>query len=185
MSATAELTPEDRARLETMLRNLKRAVNRFYWQLAFPIGCHPFIEFAGLMSVFVTMCEESLAAGIDYSQATAHTGQALVAAPHHVTYLAEKFGCIFGPVVSDPKVMADFLCRLLDRGASKTPFRLVSKQLGPLELSPDLRKLLAAFPWGEEEHAEPQAGGDSGYPTLGKQAAMARLIIKPPAGGGL
>lgn len=182
MSGAASMTHEDRARLETMLRNLKRAMERFYWQLAFPIGCHPFIEFAGLMSVFVTVCEESLAAGIDFSQATAHTGQALVAAPHHVTYLAEKFGCIFGPVVSDPKVMADFLCRLFDRSAAKTPFRLVSKQLEPLELSPDLRKLLAAFPWAEEEHTEPQAGGDSGYPTLGQQAAMARIFPTEDSG---
>lgn len=158
MSAAAELTPEDRARLETMLRNLKRAVERFYWQLAFPIGCHPFIEFAGLMHVFVEMCEQSLQAGIDFSEATAHTGQALIAADHQVHYLAEKFGCIFGPVVSDPKVLANFLCRLVDRSAPKTPFRLVSKQLAPLELPPDLRKLLAAFPTGEEEHTEAQAG---------------------------
>ena len=41
MSAAAELTPEDRARLEMMLRNLKRAVERFYWQLAFPDRLSP------------------------------------------------------------------------------------------------------------------------------------------------
>lgn len=133
------MTQDERARLEVMLRNMQRAVAQFYYGWAFPIGCHPFIEFCGLMHVFVQMADQSLKAGIDFSQATAHTGQALIAHDYQVEYLAEKFSCIFGPVFDDPKLAADFICRVMARTSPKSaPTVVFDRALAqqPLELNP-------------------------------------------------
>lgn len=113
---------DERRRLQTMLSNVAAAVDKFYWQFAFPIGCHPFIEFCGLMSTWLKMAELTLQAGEDFSEANAHSGRPLIAQLHQVSYLGEKFACIFGPVLADPEYRQEFLRQLDVRPARSKPF---------------------------------------------------------------
>ena len=61
---------------EEILKKMKQASNVFY-AMATGTGCHPFIEFTGLMNEYIKMCEDAHAKGIDFTQCNAHSGQAL------------------------------------------------------------------------------------------------------------
>lgn len=92
-----------------MIAGMHEASNRFYG-MAIRIGNHPFIEFCGLMNEYIKLCEQAQAAGIDFTQANAHTGLALPMKSFNATYLAEKLGCIYGPSLhSDPEIREAFL----------------------------------------------------------------------------
>lgn len=95
-------SPEE---LRLMTKKMRDLVTSFYWQVI-QIGCHPFIEFCGLMAKYVDICEAS---GISFPDASTHTGIALPLADHHLTYLAEKFDCIFGPSLKNKQTLATFL----------------------------------------------------------------------------
>lgn len=87
--------------LDMMVVKMNLISDNFYPQ-ATRVGNHAFIEFCGLMKKYADMCSRTAAAGHDFTQANVHTGQALVAEDHDIRYLAEKFECIFGPVLEDP-----------------------------------------------------------------------------------
>lgn len=92
-----QYTPEERAE---MLARMKAASNVFYG-MAVHTGCHTFIEFTGLMNEFINICEKAHEQGIDFPFANTHTGQALPMEPHHLAYLGEKLGCIYGPALRE------------------------------------------------------------------------------------
>lgn len=71
-------------------------------------GCHAFIEFCGFMRKFIDICKNSSEAGVDFNEANTHVGVELVVADHDLVYLAEKFDCVFGPALADPKKRAIF-----------------------------------------------------------------------------
>jgi hypothetical protein len=97
--------PEKR---EFMLHEMERLVEVFYWQ-AFKIGCHPFIEFCGLMGEYVKLATEAHKAGIDFTNATAHSGFPLPMKDYHARYIGEKLGCIYGPALQQPEHRQVFL----------------------------------------------------------------------------
>lgn len=80
---------------ELTLARMNQAVSRFY-SAAVQIGNHPFIEFAGVMTAYVKSCERAHADGVDFSECTAHAGEALPMESFELDYLAEKLNCVFG-----------------------------------------------------------------------------------------
>lgn len=90
---------------EEILRKMRAAINNFYAD-AVRTGCHPFIEFAGLMGEHLVMCEAAHKQGLDFTQANVHTGQPLPMERHNVEYLGEKLGCIYGPALNEEKSRA-------------------------------------------------------------------------------
>ena len=81
--------------LEEMVAAMHAASERFYGA-AIHIGNHAFIEFTGLMNEYIKLCAEAILQGIDFTECSRHTGQALPMANHHAAYLAEKLACIYG-----------------------------------------------------------------------------------------
>jgi hypothetical protein len=84
-------TPEQR---ERMLEQMRAVASGFYMQ-AVRIGCHPFIEFAGLMNEYIKCCGEAHKQGIDFTRCNTHTGHHLPMRPFEVKYVNEKLECIF------------------------------------------------------------------------------------------
>jgi len=82
--------------LEAMLRGMRKASSAFYRD-AVRIGCHPFIEFTGLMNEFINLCEAAHAQGQDFTETSIHgSGKPLPMQPYHRDYLNEKLECIYG-----------------------------------------------------------------------------------------
>jgi len=97
-----------RGEREAMLEGMRRASSMFYAR-AFAIGCHPFIEFNGLMNEYIKICERAHRDGIDFPRASAHSGIAIPMATYEAAYLGEKIGCIYGPALQDPATLRAFL----------------------------------------------------------------------------
>lgn len=75
-------------------------VASWFYNKAVHLQNHTFIEFCGLMTEYIKICDNTLKSGLDYTQCSIHTGQALVMEPYHLNYLNEKLECIFGITVS-------------------------------------------------------------------------------------
>lgn len=88
-------TPE---MLADVLAKMEAALGKIYWIL-FQTGCHPFIEFNGLMHQFVQVCRRASEKGIPFPMANEHTGVPLPVELHDVQYMGEKLRCIFGPII--------------------------------------------------------------------------------------
>jgi hypothetical protein len=82
------MTPE-----ESLVR-MRAASAQFYLQ-AIATGCHPFIEFTGLMNEYIKCCEQAVAQGIDFRYCSTHSGRQLPMQPFEVAYVNEKLECIF------------------------------------------------------------------------------------------
>lgn len=100
-------SPEER---EAMLRGM-HAVSDAFYRGATRIGCHPFIEFTGLLNEYIKICERAHAQGLDFTEANAHSGKALSVEPYEAAYLGEKLGCIYGPSLQDPRNLREFLLK--------------------------------------------------------------------------
>lgn len=83
-----------------MLVGMQDASDAFYYH-AVKIGCHPFIEFTGLLNEYINICRAAHAAGIDFTETSVHGSGVLPVKPHHVAYLSEKLACIYGNSVCD------------------------------------------------------------------------------------
>ena len=83
------------AERETALQRMDEAIGRFYGT-AVNIGCHPFIEFAGVMTAYVKSCRRAHENGIDFNDCSRRTGMNLPIESVEIDYLAEKLACIFG-----------------------------------------------------------------------------------------
>lgn len=92
------LTAERRDELKVVLRKMDDTATAFYGA-ARAIGNHPFLEFCGLMTEYVKMCEVALQKGIDFTQASVHTGFHVPMESFHVAYAREKLECIYGPQI--------------------------------------------------------------------------------------
>jgi hypothetical protein len=92
---------QDNATPASTVELLRLLTTNTYWRF-FNAGigtrAHAFLEFVGLMSKYVDICDRSAKAGIDFVHANKHGGTALEMDGHDIDYIAEKFGCIFGPV---------------------------------------------------------------------------------------
>lgn len=99
-------TKEERAKI---IAAMVVAKNDFY-KAAVAIGNHPFIEFAGLMHKYIDICRQNSNEGTDFTEASIHSGKPLTVFDHDVTYLAEKFSCIFGPTfTNNTELWAEFV----------------------------------------------------------------------------
>ena len=99
-------SPEER---EDILTAMEIARDQFY-AAATRIGIHPYVEMAGFMGEFIKMCRDMHEEGVDFGTS------ALRAKPHQLAYIAEKFDCIFGEALADPKARGMFI-RALDSHA--------------------------------------------------------------------
>ena len=85
-----------KAELLQMISQMQGASNAFYLY-ATRIGCHPFIEFTGLMNEYIGMCQNALVQGQDFTETSIHgSGQPLPMKEHNRQYLTEKLECIYG-----------------------------------------------------------------------------------------
>jgi hypothetical protein len=111
---TADFTHTKGSR-ERALQRMRFAIDQFY-AFAQIIGNHTFLEFAGLMSAYVTSCQAMHERGIDFM--THH----LEIEDHRAGYLGEKLHCIYGDALKKPENWAAF-CASLGRftHAQKTP----------------------------------------------------------------
>lgn len=80
---------------EYALKRMREASNRFY-SAAVQIGCHPFIEFTGLLNAYIDSCQAAHREGIDFTECNRHAGKELPLEQHQIAYMAEKLECIFG-----------------------------------------------------------------------------------------
>ena len=87
--------------LKEMIKKMTEITMAFY-PAATRTGNHAFIEFCGLMGEYIKMCEYSLEHDVSFAEANTHSGVPLVAANYQIQYLAEKFDCIFGPLLKNP-----------------------------------------------------------------------------------
>lgn len=87
-----------------------RSVASNFYSMAVHGQCHPFIEFCGLMMKYVDVCVRAADDGVDFTQASTHSGMALKVHTHDMEYLAEKLDCIFGPILrTNPEARAAFI----------------------------------------------------------------------------
>src|SRR6478609_512560 len=98
-------SPQER---EVMLARMHHASKAFY-RAATAIGCHPFIEFTGLLNEYIKICERAHANGLDFTEANIHSGKAIPMFEHEASYLGEKLGCIYGLSLLDPENLYPFL----------------------------------------------------------------------------
>jgi hypothetical protein len=86
-----------------------RLVAQYVYRPLVLTGCHPFIEFCGLMQKYVDVCERAAKQGIQFPFANEHSGMVLRVEEHDLRYLAEKLRCIFGPIIdANPKAKKMF-----------------------------------------------------------------------------
>lgn len=84
------------AELLQMILKMQAASDAFYRE-AQRIGCHPFLEFTGLMNEYIGMCQSALVQGQDFTETSIHgRGQPLPMKERHRAYLTEKLECIYG-----------------------------------------------------------------------------------------
>jgi hypothetical protein len=65
-------------------------------------GIHAFIEFAGLMTMFIDGCAAAEAEGRPWASVNVHSGSHLPLTSHELDYLREKLACIYGESVARP-----------------------------------------------------------------------------------
>lgn len=98
-------SPEERAQ---MIQSMRDVCHSFYLQ-AIRTNVHPFIEFCGLMSKYIDVCERASKTGIDFTETSVHTGNPLPVEDHDVEYFAEKFSCIFASTMfAQPEMWRQF-----------------------------------------------------------------------------
>lgn len=79
---------------DEILRSMQQTSDAFY-RSAVAIGCHPFIEFTGLMNEYIKACTAAHEDGIDFTECNTHSGIELPMLDYQVAYVNEKLECIF------------------------------------------------------------------------------------------
>ena len=110
-SRQPQLTDARRTELRDMLRGMGVAAAQFYCA-AVEIGCHPFIEFTGLMNEYIKICAQAVDNNVDFANANTHSGNALPMRDYQMAYLAEKLDCILGPTFRAHPELHDIFTRM-------------------------------------------------------------------------
>ena len=101
-----------RRELEEIVTTMRRVASDTYavfFSAGMGSSAHAFLEFNGLISKYVDICQNCAKAGIDFTTLNQHSGQALPIADHDISYLVEKLDCIFGPAIrANPRTKAAF-----------------------------------------------------------------------------
>jgi hypothetical protein len=98
---------------EEVLRRLAQLTEEFYWKcFRAEIGmwAHAFLEFNGLMSVYIECLRE---ADVDPREVNVHSAAKFHVPDHRLEYLAEKLECIFSPILSANPNAREILSRHL------------------------------------------------------------------------
>lgn len=107
--------PDEPTSKEELLRLVARmrAVSNATYDLFFTTGMggdvHAFIEFCGVLSKYVDICERCAQQGIDFRHLNTHGNTALPVENHDMEYLGEKLDCIFGPALRSNPAAAQVL----------------------------------------------------------------------------
>lgn len=95
--------PPTKEDLVAIVARMHGVVEETYWTF-FRSGmgshCHAFLEFNGVISKYVDICRKAADQGIDFTQANIHSHTPLPVEGHDMEYLAEKLGCILGPLIN-------------------------------------------------------------------------------------
>lgn len=105
--------------LEDVVATMRRLNSGFYgacFTAGMGSSCHPFLEFNGIISKYIDLCQRAAHFELPFPVANTHSGVELPMAEHDVEYFAEKFACIFGPWFRNHPEMADFFCDRLILG---------------------------------------------------------------------
>ena len=85
-----------------LAQRMEKVAEQVYWMFFHAeMGARidAFIEFCGVLSKYVQICQRCAEEGIDFTQLNTHTGQAMPVEVHDMEYLGEKLQCIFGPII--------------------------------------------------------------------------------------
>ncbi len=97
-----------------IMRELNTQIYYAMFRAGIGSRAHPYLEFCGVLSKYVDVCAAAAEKGIPFPDANIHTGIPLPVEVHDLIYLAEKLGCIFGPIIrSNPEARAVFAKELL------------------------------------------------------------------------
>lgn len=101
------ITDERREELVVILQEM-RYISELVYMFATRIGNHAFIEHVGLMNEYIEACRDTLNAGIDFTECSVHSGNALVLKSYRAAYLKEKLDCIYqGQLLRDMRSIAN------------------------------------------------------------------------------
>lgn len=81
-----------KCKLDEMIEDMDMASKSFYLE-AVKIGNTPFVEINSLMRIYMAIFHNSLESGSNQ----------LIANEYQIKVLAEKFNCIFGPILQDER----------------------------------------------------------------------------------
>jgi hypothetical protein len=101
--------------MSIMIEKMQKLSDSFY-SGAVEIGCHPFIEMTGFMNEYIKIARKAHEVGIDFANASTHTGTALPIEDYEAGYIAEKFNCIFGPSLLKNEMAARMFVLILFEG---------------------------------------------------------------------
>jgi hypothetical protein len=93
MNDTTDTT--DTTDRKDVLAAMTAASNVFY-AIAVRAGCHAFVEFNGLMTEYIKLCEQAEQRGEDWTLANIHNNNHLKIPAHSLNYINEKLECIYG-----------------------------------------------------------------------------------------
>jgi len=139
VSTKTSWIPDEPASKEELLALVARmrAVSNATYDLFFTTGMggdvHAFIEFCGVLSKYVDICERCAEQGIDFRLLNTHSGRGLPVEVHDMRYLGEKLDCILGPAIHANPAASAALREALFRDDAFTPAELgVMGKLDPV-----------------------------------------------------
>lgn len=116
-------TKEELQALARRMRSVADATYDLFFRTGMGAECHAFLEFNGLLQKYVRICERAAEDGVDFRAANVHTGRPLSVEEHDLAYLAEKFVCIFGPIINASSKAKRIFLEALENASSdpRTP----------------------------------------------------------------
>jgi hypothetical protein len=114
--------------MRAFIATMRKVNDEFYW-LCFHAGIgssvHAYIEFAGLQSKFIDLCQAALDEGIEFPFANQHAKTPWPMEPHHAEYLGEKFHCIYGFAIGANPVLREVFIKS-GLGEENAPFDMAA-----------------------------------------------------------
>lgn len=96
---TETATKEELLALTARMRAVANKTYDLFFRAGMGGDVHAFIEFCGVLSKYVDICERCAEQGIDFRMLNTHSNRALPVFGHDMVYLGEKLDCIFGPAI--------------------------------------------------------------------------------------
>ncbi len=92
-----------------------------YYRAAQQLGIHTFIEHTGFMNEHLKILRKAVNAGIDIEMLNNHNDTVVKVEPYEADYLAEKFACMFAPILKDKKSWRIFVESAENKGCGERP----------------------------------------------------------------